>query len=85
MKVLQLTRKNTNNIARSKVLKPIRRLRKFMENKPEECQEIKAIVQELKIGEMKKKMSLKIRVWVFKKSRASRRKGSKNLKTWKKS
>ena len=49
------------------MLKPIRRHRKFMESKLEKIHEIKAIVQELKIGEMKKKMSLKIRVWVFKK------------------
>ena len=33
---------------------------------------------------MKKKFSLKIRVWVFKKSSASTKKWSKNLKTWKK-
>ena len=68
MKVLQLTDKNTNKIAGSNLLKPIRRLRKFLKSKLEECNEIKAIVQELKIGEMKKKISLKIRVWVFKKS-----------------
>ena len=84
MKVLQLTDKNTNKIARSNLLKPIRRSHKFLKSKLEECNEIKANVQELKIGEMKKKFSLKIRVWVFKKSSASTKKWSKNLKTWKK-
>ena len=68
MKVLQLTDKNTNKIARSNLLKPIRRSRKFLKSKLEECNEIKANVQELKTGEMKKKISLKITVCVFKKS-----------------
>ena len=58
----------TNKIPGSQLLKLIHRHCKFMKSKLEECNEIKAIVQELKIGEMKKKISLKIRVWVFKKS-----------------
>ena len=84
MKVLQLTNKNRNKIAASNLLKLIRRHRKLVESKLEECYKIIAIVQELKIGKIKK-MSLKIRVWVFKKSWPSTRKWSKNLKTWKKS
>ena len=84
MKVLQLTNKNRNKIAASNLLKLIRRHCKLVESKLEECYEIIAIVQELKIGKMKKKISLKIRVWVFKKSWASTRRWSKNLKTWKK-
>ena len=75
MKVLQLTNKNRNKIAASNLLKLIRRHRKLVESKLEECYKIIAIVQELKI----------VRVWVFKKSWPSSRKWSKNLKTWKKS
>ena len=84
MKVLRLTNKNRNKIAASNLLKLIRRHRKLVESKLEECYKIIAIVQELKIGKITK-MSLKIRVWVFKKSWPSTRKWSKNLKTWKKS
>ena len=84
MKVLQLTNKNTSKTSGSNLLKLIRRHRKLVESKLGECYEIKLIVQELKMGKIKKKMSLKIRVWVFKKSWASTRKWSKNLKTWKK-
>ena len=50
LKVLQLTNENTHKIAGSNLLKPIQRHRKLMESKVEECHEVKAIVQELKIG-----------------------------------
>ena len=50
LKVLQLTNENTHKIAGSNLLKAIQRHRKLMESKVEECQEVKAIVQELKIG-----------------------------------
>ena len=50
LKVLQLTNKNTHKIAGSNLLKPIQRHRKLMESKVDECHEVKAIVQELKIG-----------------------------------
>lgn len=41
------------------MLKPIQRLRKLLESKVEECYEIKAIVQELKIGRRVKEDSIK--------------------------
>lgn len=41
------------------MLKPIQRLRKLLERKVEECYEIKAIVQELKIGRRVKEDSIK--------------------------
>ena len=50
LKALQLTNENTNKIAGSNWLKPIQKHRKLMESKVEECYEVKAIVQELKIG-----------------------------------
>ena len=50
LKVLQLTNENTHKIAGSNLLKPIQRHRKLMESKVEECHEVQAIVQELKIG-----------------------------------
>ena len=50
LKVLQLTNENTHKIAGSNLLKPIQRHRKLMESKVEECHEVEAIVQELKIG-----------------------------------
>ena len=50
LKVLQLTNENTNKFTGSNLLKPIPRHRKLMESKVEECHEVKAIVQELKIG-----------------------------------
>ena len=50
LKVLQLTNVNTNKVAGSNLLKPIQRHRKFMDSKVEECQEITAIAQVLKIG-----------------------------------
>ena len=43
-------RKHTQDIAGSNLLKPIQRHRKLMESKVEECHEVQAIVQELKIG-----------------------------------
>ena len=46
-------------IAGKKLLKPIQRLRKLLESKVEECYEIKAIVQELKIGRRVKEDSIK--------------------------
>ena len=57
--VLQLTNESTNMIAGKKLLKPIQRLRKLLESKVEECYEIKAIVQELKIGRRVKEDSIK--------------------------
>ena len=50
LKVLQLTNENTHKIAGRNLLKPIQRHRKLMESKVEECHEVQAIVQELKIG-----------------------------------
>ena len=50
LKVLQLTNENTHKIAGSNLLKPMQRHRKLMESKVEECHEVQAIVQELKIG-----------------------------------
>ena len=50
LKVLQLMNVNTNKVAGSNLLKPIQRHRKFMDSKVEECQEITAIAQVLKIG-----------------------------------
>ena len=50
LKVLQLTYESTNKIAGSNLLKLIQRHRKLIESKVEECHEVKAIVQELKIG-----------------------------------
>ena len=50
LKLLQLTNENTNKTAGSNLLKPIQRHHKLMESKVEEFQEVKAIVQELKIG-----------------------------------
>jgi len=50
LKVLQLTNKNRNKIARSNLLKPMQRHREFMESRVEECHKTKAIVQVLKIG-----------------------------------
>ena len=49
-RVLQLTNENTNKIAGSNQLKPIQRNCQFMENKLEECHEIKAVEQVLQIG-----------------------------------
>ena len=50
LKVLQLMNVNTNKVAGSNLLKPIQRHRKFMDSKVEECQEITATAQVLKIG-----------------------------------
>ena len=50
LKVLQLMNVNTNKVAGSNLLKPIQRHRKFIDSKVEECQEITAIAQVLKIG-----------------------------------
>ena len=50
LKVLQLTNVNTNKVAGSNLSQAIQRHRKFMDSKVEECQEITAIAQVLKIG-----------------------------------
>ena len=50
LKVLQLTNEGTDKIAGSKLLKPIQRHRKLLESRIEECHEIKANIQELKVG-----------------------------------
>ena len=49
LKVLQLTNENTNKIAGSNLSTMIQR-RKLMESKVEECHEINAVEQKLKIG-----------------------------------
>ena len=51
LKVLHLTNVNTNRITGSNLLKPTQRLRKFIDSKVEECQEIIAIAQVLKLGQ----------------------------------
>ena len=50
LKVLQLTNEGTDKIAGSKLLKPMQRHRKLLESRIEECHEIKANIQELKVG-----------------------------------
>ena len=47
----------TNKIAGSNLLKLIHRHCKFMKSKEEECHEIKAIVKNLKLDEVTKKMN----------------------------
>lgn len=49
LKVLKLTHEGSEKIAGAKSLKPIQRHRKLLESKVEECHEIKAKVQELKL------------------------------------
>lgn len=49
LKVLKLTHEGSEKIAGAKSLKPIQRHRKLLESKVEECHEIKARVQELKL------------------------------------
>ena len=49
LKVLKLTHKGSEKITGTKSLKPIQRHRKLLESKGEECHEIKARVQELKL------------------------------------
>ena len=49
LKVLKLAQESTETIAGSKLIKPIKRQRKLLESKVEECHEFKTEVQELKL------------------------------------
>ena len=49
LKVLKLTHESTETIAGSKLIKPIQRQHELLENKVEECHELKTEVQELKL------------------------------------